>query len=160
MRENGRLIDLRAETPEWDSLVDVLSACAQATLDQLQRGDCEVSILLTDDTNVRTLNSDWRNQDKPTNVLAFAAFGPEEIPPVSQPAALGDLVLAWGVCTREADEQGKTLADHARHLIVHGLLHLLGYDHLNDQDAQTMEALEIDLLARQGVPNPYGMTHG
>lgn len=107
-----------------------------------------VVILLTDDETVRGLNARFRGQDKPTNVLSFPA-------PEGPGAPLGDIALAFGVCAAEARNQGKPLADHLRHLVIHGVLHLMGWDHETDDEAEAMEALERGLLAALGVADPY-----
>ena len=112
----------------------------------------EVTILLADDASVRTLNARYRGRDMPTNVLSFPAEA-EALP--GEARLLGDIVLAFETCRREAAEQGKPLSDHLVHLVVHGTLHLLGYDHEEPAEAETMEALERRLLARMGVPDPY-----
>ncbi len=114
--------------------------------------DLELSILLTDDDTVRDLNARYRGKDSPTNVLSFACDDPA-LP--GEPRLLGDLALAFATCRREAAEQGKTLADHLSHLVVHGTLHLLGYDHEADAEAEAMEARERRLLAGLGVADPY-----
>lgn len=106
-----------------------------------------VAILLTDDRTLAELNKRFRGKDQETNVLAFPA-------PASA-AALGDIAVAFGVCDREATAQGKLLRDHLRHLVIHGVLHLMGHDHQSAKDAEAMEAIEIDLLGALGVPNPY-----
>jgi len=105
-----------------------------------------IVVLLTDDAALQDLNARFLDKDRPTNVLAF---------PDASPDRLGDVALAFGVCQREAAEQGKTLADHTTHLVVHGVLHLLGYDHLADDDAARMEALERRLLAAMNIQDPY-----
>jgi probable rRNA maturation factor len=108
--------------------------------------DGEIAILLTGDETVRDLNRRFLGKDSPTNVLAFPDAGP---------GRLGDIALAYGVCASEAAEQAKPLADHLRHLVVHGVLHLLGYDHQRDDDASRMEALERRLLAQMSIADPY-----
>ena len=106
-----------------------------------------VAILLTDDNRLRTLNRRHRGRDKPTNVLSFAA------PPES--GHLGDVAIAYGTAKREADTAGKPLLHHVLHLTVHGVLHLLGYDHQEPGEADRMEALEAEILAEMGIPDPY-----
>jgi len=115
----------------------------------------ELGIVLTDDAQVQALNKAWRGQDKPTNVLSFAAQEGEQAGACALPLQLGDLVLAYDTVAREAGEQAKSLADHATHLIVHGVLHLLGFDHITDGDAERMEALETEILAGLGIADPY-----
>ena len=113
----------------------------------------EVSVLLSDDAGVRELNLTWRGLDKATNVLSFPSGGTPGPEGVRQ---LGDIALAFETVAREAADEGKSLAAHVAHLIVHGTLHLLGYDHeTGEEDADAMEALEIEALARLGVLNPY-----
>src|SRR5690606_26773167 len=118
---------------------------ATAALDSRPRQkSVELSILLTTDAAVRKLNRTFRHQDKPTNVLSFPALSPGDLKsmPPCVPLALGDIAIAYGVAAREAKAEGKTLAAHLSHLVVHGVLHLLGYDHEGDTDAVTMERLE------------------
>ncbi len=114
----------------------------------------EVSFMLTDDKSMRKLNRAYRGKDKPTNVLSFAALDGAK----PKPGALwllGDIVLASGVIAREAKQQAKKLDHHLSHMAVHGMLHLMGYDHQDDADAEIMEALEIEALAEMGIANPY-----
>jgi probable rRNA maturation factor len=115
----------------------------------------ELGIVLADDAEQRRLNRDWRGIDRTTNVLAFAAWEPGVRLPRGAPVLLGDIVLACETVIREADEQGKPAADHFRHLVVHGVLHLLGYDHAGEAEAAVMETLEISILAELGVADPY-----
>ncbi|HWE99848.1 MAG TPA: rRNA maturation RNase YbeY [Caulobacteraceae bacterium] len=115
-------------------------------------GDREAAVLLADDETVRGLNWRFRHKDEATNVLAFPA-------PSNLDGFAGDIVLAHGVVTGEAAAQGKPAADHLRHLVIHGLLHLNGYDHIQDADAETMEALERELLSQLGIPDPYADGH-
>lgn len=114
-----------------------------------------VDVSLADDQTQHALNRTWRGNDTSTNVLAFRAADPETPVPTGAPLLLGDVVLAFETVNREAMEQRKPLADHLRHLIVHGVLHLLGYDHVDERDAAAMEAREIAILNELGVPNPY-----
>ena len=118
-------------------------------------GQVELGITLTDDAHQRRLNCRYRGQDASTNVLAFRAWEPRMHAPPGMPLLLGDVVLAFETVAREADEQVKPFRDHVRHLIVHGILHLLGFDHLRKTDAIIMERLETSILAKLGVPNPY-----
>jgi len=113
----------------------------------------DMGVVLTDDARIRKLNSEWRDQDKPTNVLSFE--NPEE-PPEDAPWQLGDVVVAFGVTAAEAESSGISLADHLSHLVVHGVLHLFGYDHIIDEDAEEMEGLEKRVLSGLGVADPYG----
>ncbi len=114
-------------------------------------GPTELSIVLTDDAEQRVLNRDWRGIDKSTNVLSFPQIEP--FGPVS--GILGDIILARETLVREAEEQGVSLEDHFTHLVVHGFLHLLGYDHMDDDEALAMEGLETQILASLGVADPY-----
>jgi probable rRNA maturation factor len=107
----------------------------------------QFTILLTDDAKLKALNAQFRGKDKPTNVLSFPASGEEPY--------LGDIAIAFGVTAREAKDGGKPFAAHATHLVVHGVLHLLGYDHERDREAREMEALEIRILAELGIASPY-----
>lgn len=150
--------------PDAEALV---ATAAQAALAAAcpDLGNAEISVLLTDDRTVQTLNKDWRGKDAPTNVLSFPATGTRagETPAAEfdgVPLELGDIALAFETCAREASDQHKTLAHHVEHLTVHGVLHLLGYDHLEDSQAARMEALETRILATLGVPDPYAEEAG
>jgi probable rRNA maturation factor len=112
--------------------------------------DRSCTLMLTTDESVQRLNLTFRQKDKPTNILSFPA-GDQD------PTYLGDMAMAFETCQREALSEGKAFRNHATHLLVHGLLHLLGYDHENDADAEEMEALEVKLLAKMGIENPYEM---
>lgn len=120
----------------------------------------EAALVLADDAFVATLNQEYRNKSGPTNVLSFAALdddGPEVPSGTGAPVMLGDIIVARETTEREADEAGVGIEHHLRHLVVHGMLHLLGYDHLEDDDAEEMETLEIQVLEAMGVPDPYGV---
>ena len=138
--------------------ISFLRAVAQTTLtgsgEASPSGVDEVSLVLTDDARQQALNRDWRGRDRPTNVLSF----PDGAPLPNGGRLLGDVVLALETCRREAREQGKDLADHAAHLVVHGVLHLLGHDHEDAEEAEAMEGLEVRLLASMGIGNPYAET--
>jgi probable rRNA maturation factor len=119
----------------------------------------EISIRLTSDAEVQSLNAAYRDKDKPTNVLSFPMFDVEDLDRIASlpgEVMLGDIVLAQGVCTTEAADKGITVQAHATHLIVHGLLHLLGYDHMGDEEALEMETIERRVLAQLGLHDPYG----
>jgi probable rRNA maturation factor len=130
---------------------------AAAAMVDAETGDAELAVMLTDDAGIRTLNQNWRGIDKPTNVLSFPALQPPEgaQEPDDAPRMLGDIAIAYETTRREADEEEKTFANHLSHLAVHGFLHLVGYDHEKDGEAETMEALERDILAQLGIPDPY-----
>ncbi|TXJ23235.1 MAG: rRNA maturation RNase YbeY [Afipia sp.] len=118
--------------------------------------DAEVAVMLTDDAGIRTLNKNWRGIDKPTNVLSFPALQPERAPTDDDaPRMLGDIAIAYETTRHEADTEHKPFEHHLSHLAVHGFLHLIGYDHENDDDAEIMEGLERDILAQLGIPDPY-----
>ena len=143
------MIEIEVEAEAWTGVLPdveaIVERAAQAALGTVE-GD--IVVLLTDDAAVRELNGRFRDKDRPTNVLSFPA--PENAFP-----HLGDIVLAFGVCATEAEAQGKTLADHLSHLVVHGVLHLLGRDHEDDAEAEEMEAEEREILAQIGVADPY-----
>ena len=147
----------------WDSLVREAAeaAIAESAFPQLttMQRPVELSVRLAGDAEVRTLNAEWRGKNKPTNVLSFPQLDPAELGRIDgdgPEVMLGDLVLARGVCEREAAEKAVALEDHAAHLIIHGTLHLLGHDHQDDPSAEDMESREIRALARIGVSDPYG----
>jgi len=116
--------------------------------------DADVSVRIVDEQEMRALNRDYREQDKPTNVLAFPAGDTGFVPPGEMPL-LGDIVVCAAVVAREADEQGKPPGHHWSHMLVHGTLHLLGHDHVTDPQAQAMEALERQILDSLGIADPY-----
>ena len=149
------MIEVEIEDPAWTQALPEAAALAigsaQAALRiapaQPSEGE-QLVLLLTDDAALRELNGRFRGKDQPTNVLSFpAAANPE--------GHLGDVALAFGVCAREAAEQGKSLAAHLQHLVAHGVLHLLGYDHMSENEACEMEGLERVVLAGLGVADPY-----
>ena len=146
----------------WEPLVRdaAEAAIAESAFPKLAESErqVELSVRLTGDEEVKALNAQWRGKDKPTNVLSFPQLEPEELERAADAGPelmLGDVVLARGVCEREAEEKAIPLKDHAAHLVVHGTLHLLGYDHHDDEAAAEMESLEVRALARLGIANPY-----
>jgi len=144
----------------WEALAERAAVAAGEVAPELAKSRLSVSVLFTSDAEVHTLNREWRDRDKPTNVLSFPMLEREELlalAPEGPPEMLGDIALAHGTCAREAREKGVALEHHAAHLIIHGLLHLAGHDHVHcDEEAEAMEALEIDALAKMGIPDPYG----
>jgi probable rRNA maturation factor len=129
---------------------------AAASMVDADTGEAELAIMLTDDPGIRTLNSNWRGIDKPTNVLSFPALQPAGgREPDDAPRMLGDIAIAYETTRREADEEQKPFNHHLSHLAVHGFLHLVGYDHETDGEAEAMESLEREILATLGIPDPY-----
>src|ERR1700731_1763367 len=119
-------------------------------------GEAELAVMLTDDAGIRTLNSNWRGIDKPTNVLSFPALQPSGPGgPDEAPRMLGDIAIAYETTRRQADDEQKPFDHHLSHLAVHGFLHLIGYDHEKDSDPEAMETLEQEILAQLGIPDPY-----
>ena len=143
------MIEVEIEDAAWTSaLPDAAAVAERAATAALGTVEGDVVVLLTDDAAVQDLNARFRDRDRPTNVLSFPAAD-------SAAPHLGDLVLAFGVCAAEAAAQGKPLADHLSHLTVHGVLHLLGRDHVDEAEADEMEAEERSILASLGVADPY-----
>lgn len=151
-------VEVMIESPEWAALAGaeklvrraVLAAAAHPDLDADTAG--ELTVVLTDDAAVQTLNRQFRDKDKPTNVLSFP--GPDDLPE-GAPVLIGDIVVAFGVAHREAEADGKLPTDHLIHLVIHGFLHCLGYDHESDAEAVEMETLETAILATLGIADPY-----
>jgi probable rRNA maturation factor len=129
---------------------------AAASIVEVDTGEAELAVMLTDDSGIRTLNSNWRGIDKPTNVLSFPALQPASgHEPDDAPRMLGDIAIAYETTRREADDEQKPFSHHLGHLAVHGFLHLVGYDHETDGEAEVMESLEREILATLGIPDPY-----
>jgi probable rRNA maturation factor len=147
------MIEVEVEDQAWTAALPQAAAVVErAALAALGAREGTVMVLLADDAAVRELNARFRGKDADTNVLSFPAAA------TARPH-LGDVALAYGVCAREAEAQGKPLADHLAHLTAHGVLHLLGYDHQSDAEAEEMETLERGILQGLGVPDPYGGEH-
>src|SRR5829696_309799 len=150
----------------WDSLVRraAEAAVAESAFPDLAISPrpTEISVRLTSDEQVRSLNAHWRGKDKPTNVLSFPLAEPYELDSTDEEGPglmLGDIVVARGVCEAEAVAKAITIEDHTAHLIIHGTLHLLGCDHADDQEASDMESREVRALARLGIASPYEGAH-
>jgi probable rRNA maturation factor len=164
------MLDVAIEAdPEWDSRSrweSVVSdaahaAIAESAFPKLAQSErlLELSVRLADDEQVRALNAQWRGKDSATNILSFPQLGRQELEAAQGPGPelmLGDLLLARGVCEREAAQKHISIEDHAAHLVVHGTLHLLGYDHQDEDSALDMESREVRALARLGIADPYG----
>lgn len=159
------LIDMTIEAAGWSRIGD-LETLVRRAVDAAAnvagegpgggvRDDTELSVLLADDATVRRLNRDYRGIDKPTNVLSFPQHEAADAQLAGMPCLIGDIVLALETVEREAAEAGKPVEDHLTHLIVHGLLHLCGYDHETDEEAEAMEARERAILASLGISDPY-----
>ena len=149
----------------WQQLAQRAAQAAIAESDYPELADAEraveVSVTLTSDEHVQALNSKWRGKDKPTNVLSFPMVDEHDLEKTNVDGPellLGDIILAHGVCESEAAGKGVPVEQHASHLLVHGTLHLLGYDHHDDRDAADMEAREVRALERLGIANPYQVT--
>jgi len=150
------LIDIEIEDGRWeDAEPDVAALAEEVAIAALEASDFQgsVVILFTDDVAQQALNLQFRAKDKSTNVLSFPA-------PTNPEGHLGDISLAFETCEAEAREQGKTFAHHLQHLVAHGVLHLVGYDHETDDEAEIMEGLEREILAGLGAPDPYAAERG
>lgn len=157
------MIQVSVEAGAWSQRLSGLEGLCEVTVTAVLAaersaltGPPEISVLLTDDTHIRELNRIWRDKDKATNVLSFPALDDDlPPPPPGEPVLLGDVVLAFETVEREALAEAKPLRDHVAHLLVHGTLHLLGYDHEEPDEADAMERRETEILATLGVPDPY-----
>jgi probable rRNA maturation factor len=141
--------------PDAEAVIQRAIAAAAETVDA-DVGEAELAVMLTDDSGIRTLNRNWRGIDKPTNVLSFPALQPTGTGCASDaPRMLGDIAIAYETMRKEADDEQKPFDHHLSHLAVHGFLHLIGYDHEKDDNAEAMETLEQEILAQLGIPDPY-----
>ena len=147
------MIEIEVEDAAWTvAMPDAEAVVLRAATAALGTVEGDLVVLLTDDAEVQDLNKRFRDKDRPTNVLSFPAAE-------SAFPHLGDVVLGYAYCAAEAQAQGKTLSDHLSHLVVHGVLHLLGRDHEDDAEAEEMEAEEREILAALGVADPYAVEH-
>ncbi|HEV7325522.1 MAG TPA: rRNA maturation RNase YbeY [Bosea sp. (in: a-proteobacteria)] len=155
---SGPSLDIRIQSRRWREVGDLkprINAAIEAALvlaPVKPSPGAELSLLLTDDKRIRIVNRDWRGLDKATNVLSFPAAPPERI---AASPVVGDIVIAFETVVREAQAEEKSVGDHLSHLVIHGLLHLVGEDHETEEQAQRMEALETAALARLGIADPY-----
>lgn len=156
-------IDTITDDPNWGKarlgiktlFPDVLEAAYKA-LPAKPKAPLDVTITLSNDKNIRVLNRDHRGKDKATNVLSFPLWdGIDDIPQSREAVPIGDIIIALETMKREAIEQDKSLKDHMSHMLVHGFLHLLGYDHMSDAEAEEMESLEVKILKKLGIKDPY-----
>jgi probable rRNA maturation factor len=149
-REAALSVDVLVQSPQWKAQRGAAAAVRKAinaAADEISSPGGEVAVVLTDDDAIRKLNKQWRGLDKPTNVLSF--------PTSPNTAMAGDIVIAYETLDRESRDESKEFAHHLSHLAIHGFLHLMGYDHQNDSDAETMEQLERAIMARLRMPDPY-----
>ena len=156
--------DDRWKAVEFEGLAD---KAVRSVLErfELDIEECEISVLACDDARIADLNAEFRAKPSPTNVLSWPAEDLSAEEPGGEPLApepdftgeiaLGDIAISWDTCLREAHNAGKPITDHVTHLIIHGLLHLLGYDHIRDPDATLMEGIEAEILGRMGIDDPY-----
>ena len=147
-------VDVLVQSPQWKEQRGAAAAvrnAINAAADEISSPSGEVVVVLTDDNAIRTLNKQWRNIDKPTNVLSFPATKSGAM----QGTIFGDIVIAYETLARETRDEGKEFVHHLSHLAAHGFLHLMGYDHQNDSDADAMEDLERAIMARLNMPDPY-----
>lgn len=157
-------LELEVEEPwpegEWEALVTRTAEAAAKVAPELANPRLSASVLFTSDAEIRELNREWRDRDKPTNVLSFPMLSREDLLQLGTsgpPEMIGDIALAHETCAREASEKGIPFDHHVTHLVLHGFLHLAGHDHeISDDDAEAMEALEIKALALLGIADPYG----
>ena len=152
--------DISVESDLWriDDIEALAARAIGAALDETGQpimAGAEVSLLFCDDEAIRALNRDWRGFDKPTNVLSFPAVEADRL---ATSPLIGDIAIAQETCAREAEADGKSFEDHVSHLILHGFLHLIGYDHETNEEADEMEAVERRALARIGIADPYAGT--
>ena len=151
------MIEVILEDARWKMLEALAGPAAREALAVTGRQTTgfEIALMGCDDTRIAELNSDFRGKPMPTNVLSWPAL--EEVPMLGDTPeiALGDIAIAFETCARESIETGISVDDHVTHLVIHGILHLLGYDHISDTEAEEMEALEIKALAKLGINNPY-----
>ena len=157
------VVDLVVEDERWAGpwLPALAERACGAALAHLGVHGAEISLLACDDARIAELNAAFRGKAAPTNVLSWPSEERAAAVPGGQPAPprdleLGDIAIAWETCRREAEDAGKDFEAHLSHLLVHGTLHLLGYDHIDDKDAALMEALEVEILGKLGISDPYG----
>ena len=155
LRTSAPIVDIRIDSPRWDgqalavqTVRDAITAAAAA----LAMANGEVSVVLTDDAAIKKLNNDWRGIDQPTNVLSFPA---SKTKAGGSARMLGDIVIAYETLAQECNDEDRIFLHHLAHLTVHGFLHLIGYDHQNDADADAMEGLESKIMNTLKMPDPY-----
>lgn len=160
--DHGGIVDLVIEDERWEDvdLQGMAERAAEAVGDWLGLQDFQVVVMGCDDERIAGLNAEFRDKPRPTNVLSWPAIefdirAPGEVPQLPDIEELGDIAISFDTCWREAEAQNKPFVDHATHLLVHAMLHLAGYDHIDDQDAETMEEAERSILGRLGIPDPY-----
>lgn len=156
------ILDLNIDYAQWQGVIDAsikdIEKAIDLTIEAVvkEKAQFEISILFTSDEAIQKLNKDYRQKDAPTNVLSFPQIEKfSDIKKMQSPVMLGDIILAWETISWEAAQQEKVLAHHIIHLIVHGMMHLLGFDHMTDAEATEMEKIETEILHHLHIPNPY-----
>ncbi len=160
-------VDCVIEDARWGNVEALAQIASNAAFDRLglEPSVFEISLLACDDVRIAALNNDFREKSQPTNVLSWpsaeraaAIDGEMPLPPTpGRDAELGDIAISYDTCQREAEQAGKSMEDHTLHLLVHGTLHLLGFDHVRDHDATLMEGLETEILGKLGISDPYNV---
>lgn len=151
-------LDTERDSDLWEILPDAESIAERALNVASEMSGvtlldgAELALLLSDDAHVKSVNQEWRSIDKPTNVLSFPSVEPQKL---ARAPFIGDIIIAYETVQREAETEGKDFADHFTHLVVHGFLHLIGFDHQTDEDAKRMESLETQILAELDIPDPF-----
>ena len=164
MLKHPKVLDFHIDDPRWRHIPHICAKLEQASvltlshLPKAQRFPCKITLMLSKDAAIRKLNHDFRGMDKPTNVLSFPQFAPDQLAKFGKQKTeihVGDIAISYQYVVAEAKEQHKILINHVVHLMIHGILHLFGYDHASDAEAERMEKLEKKVMDELGLPDPY-----